>query len=59
MSKDLLPFWYEPLDRKINSNHACNTKYNRAAQASKQVTEYLGKWQVFKTVNGMDFNQHF
>lgn len=25
MSKDLLPFWYEPLDKKINSNHACNT----------------------------------
>lgn len=44
MSKDLPPFWYEPLDRKINSNHACNTNYNRAAQASKQVTEYLGKW---------------
>lgn len=27
MSKDLLPFWYEPLDKKIISNYACKTNF--------------------------------
>lgn len=52
--KDLLPFWYEPLDKKINNNHAYNKLYNRAVQVSKEVTEI---WEVFKTVNGVDFNE--
>lgn len=55
--KRLLSFWYEPLDKKIDSNHAYNKLYNRAVQVGKQVKEYLEIWEVFQRVNGVDFNK--
>lgn len=35
-SKYLLPFWYEPLDKNINSNHACNINFITVAKASRE-----------------------